>query len=221
VLEALMSTQTSLYAAIKPQYLPNGQANKAAIIDALGTMRQTLAASPQGRDLAVVLFSGHGAIIDGRYYLLPHDTDARTPARIKSSALSVADLRAELMALAERARVLVLLDACHAGAVSADGTVLGADAKALRTALAATNITVLTSSDGTEVSREDPAWQNGAFTKALLKALGQEADTNHNGRIDVNELTSAVGDELARLTGQQQTLGMEVRFRDDIFVARQ
>jgi WD40 repeat protein/uncharacterized caspase-like protein len=221
VLEALMHTQTSLYAAIKPQYLPNGQANKAAIIDALGTMQQTLAASPQGRDLAVVMFSGHGALIEGRYYLLPHDTDARTPGRIKSSALSVADLRAELMALAERARVLVLLDACHAGAVSGDGTALGADAKALRTALAATNITVLTSSDGTEVSREDPAWQNGAFTKAVLKALGKEADTNHNGRIDVNELTAALGDELARLTGQKQTLGLEVRFRDDIFVARQ
>ena len=219
VAQALMHTQTSLYADIKPQYLPNGQANKAAIIDALGTMRQTLAASPQGRDLAVVMFSGHGAIIDGRYYLLPHDTDARTPSRIKSSALSVAELRAELMALAERARVLVLLDACHAGAVSGDGTALGADANVLRTALAATNITVLTSSDGTEVSREDPAWENGAFTRALLKALGKEADTNRNGQIDVNELTSAVGDELSRLTGHKQTLGMEVRFRDDVFVA--
>ena len=80
---------------------------------------------------------------------------------------------------------------------------------------------MLTSSDGTEVSREDPAWQNGAFTRAVLKALGKEADTNHNGRIDVNELTSALGEELARLTGQKQTLGMEVRFRDDIFVAGQ
>ena len=48
VAHALMNTQTSLYADIKPQYLPNGQANKAAIIDALGTMRQTLAASPPG-----------------------------------------------------------------------------------------------------------------------------------------------------------------------------
>ena len=92
---------------------------------------------------------------------------------------------------------------------------------ALRTALAATNITVLTSSDGTEVSREDPAWENGAFTKALLKALGKEADTNRNGQIDVNELTSAVGDELSHLIGHKQTLGMEVRFRDDIFVAGQ
>jgi uncharacterized caspase-like protein len=221
VLEALMSTQSSLYADIKPQYLPNKEAKRTDILRALNITYENLLASPQVRDLVVVLFSGHGAIIDGRYYLLPHDTDARTPARIKSSALSVTDLRAELMALAERARVLVLLDACHAGAVSADGTALGADAKALRTALAATNITVLTSSDGTEVSREDPVWQNGAFTKAVLKALGTEADTNHNGRIDVNELTAAVGDELARLTGQQQTLGLEVRFRDDIFVARQ
>lgn len=220
VLEALLRTQASLYAGIKPQYLPNAHAHKAAIIDALATMRQTLAASPQGRDLAVVMFSGHGVLIEDRYYLLPHDTDARTPSRIKASALSVADLRAELMALAERARVLVLLDACHAGAVSADGTALGVNANVLRSALTATNITVLTSSDGTEVSREDPAWENGAFTKALLQALGKEADSNHNGRIDVLELTSAVGHELARLTGRKQTLGMEVRFQDNIFVVR-
>ena len=83
------STQSSLYADVKLEYLPNDQANRTAILDALETMRQTLAASPENRDLAVVMFSGHGAIIDGGYFLLPHDTDARTPARIKSSALSV------------------------------------------------------------------------------------------------------------------------------------
>ena len=219
VAQALMQTQTSLYADIKLQYLPNKEAKRTDILRALNTTYENLAASPQGRDLAVVMFSGHGAIIDGRYYLLPHDTDARTRSEITHSALSVEELKAKLFQLAERARVLVLLDACHAGAVSGDGKALDANAKALRTALAATNITVLTSSDGTEVSREDPAWENGAFTRALLKALGKEADTNRNGQIDVNELTSAVGDELSRLTGHKQTLGMEVRFRNDIFVA--
>ena len=54
---------------------------------------------------------------------------------------------------------------------------------------------------------------------ALLKALGKEADTNRDGRIDVNELTSVVRDELARLTGHKQTLGVEVRFIDNVFVA--
>ena len=95
------------------------------------------------------------------------------------------------------------------------------DAKALRAALADANITVLTSSGSTEVSREDPAWENGAFTRALLKALGKEADTNRNGQIDVNELTSAVEVELSRLTGKKQTLGVEVRFIDNVFVAGQ
>ena len=79
VAHALMRTQTSLYADIKLQYLPNGEAKNRHHATHWDDTYETLAASPQGRDLAVVMFSGHGAIIDDRYYLLPHDTDARTP----------------------------------------------------------------------------------------------------------------------------------------------
>ena len=53
-------------------------------------------AKGQGRDLAVVEFSGHGAVVDGQLYLLPYDVDARTAARIRSSALSAEELRDEL-----------------------------------------------------------------------------------------------------------------------------
>jgi len=74
------------------------------------------------------------------------------------------------MELAKRGRVLVLLDACHSGATSLDKSAQAVDAAALRQMLAAANITVLTSSGGTDVPRDDPAWQHGAFTKALLGA---------------------------------------------------
>ena len=139
----------------------------------MNTTYENLAASPQGRDLAVVMFSGHGAIIDGRYYLLPHDVDARTLSEITNSALSVEELKAKLFKLAERARVLVLLDACHAGAVSGDGTALGADAKALRIVLDATNITVLASSDGTEVSARRPSLGERGLHQGLAEGTGQ------------------------------------------------
>src|SRR6185369_2476816 len=135
VANALLNTQTSLYAGIKLQDLENDRATRTNIIDALDTIYQNLAASPQGRDLVVVLFSGHGGIIDDRYFLMPYDVDARTPSRITSSALSIDELRAGLTKLAERAKVLVLLDACRSGAASADGKTLGGDAKRLRAAL--------------------------------------------------------------------------------------
>ena len=39
-----------------------------------------------GNDLAVVHFSGHGALVDGKLYLLPYEVDARDNAGIKATA---------------------------------------------------------------------------------------------------------------------------------------
>ncbi len=78
--------------------------------------------------------------------------------------------------------MLVLLDACHSGASTINGDPLAMDATALQTALAAANVSVLTSSKGTEVSYEAPELQHGAFTKALLDAFNDPAaDINRSG----------------------------------------
>ena len=80
--------------------------------------------------------------------------------------------------------MLVLLDACHSGATTTNGSPLSMDSTALRTALAAANVSVLTSSTGPEVSYETPELQHGAFTKALLDAFDDPAaDVNRNGLI--------------------------------------
>jgi hypothetical protein len=125
-----------------------------------------------GQDLAVILFSGHGAIIDNRFYLLPYDVNARTPAEIKASAISADEFHDEVAELATYGRVLVLLDACHSGAATGTGSALTSDAEVLRRSVSASNVTVLTSSTSNEISREDDKWNHGAFTKVLLDALG-------------------------------------------------
>jgi hypothetical protein len=70
-------------------------------------MRRNMAKG-SGQDLAVVLFSGHGTMIDGSFYLLPYGVDARTPARLKASAIPASEFQAEVRQLAEHGRVLVL-----------------------------------------------------------------------------------------------------------------
>jgi outer membrane protein assembly factor BamB len=142
VASALLNTQGSLYAKVNPQVLRNGEATRAGIFDALEVMYNSM----QGDDVAVVHFSGHGALVGGALYLLPHEVDARTGSRIRGSAIEIGDLRTELLRLAERGRVLVLLDACRSGAITADGADTTVDASQLRAALAAANVTVLTSS---------------------------------------------------------------------------
>ena len=216
---ALKDTQGSLYAKVTTQVLVDKDANKANILRALKKMQADMQAG-MGTDLAVVHFSGHGALIDNKLYLLPYDADARDVTSIRASGLSLNELRDELLELAKWGRVLVLPDACHSGATTMDTAPLVMDATALRTGLAAANISVLTSSSGREVSREDREWGggHGAFTKVLLDALSDPAaDPDRKGLIQASGLAHYVSERVASLTGGKQNPNMEVRFDSTIF----
>ena len=92
----------------------------------------------------------------------------------------------------------------------------------LKSALAASNVTVLTSSKADKLSREDEKWGHGAFTKVLLDALSGSADDidiDRNGVISMAELTAYIAKNLSQLTGGDQQLGLDQRFQGDIFVA--
>jgi Caspase domain len=179
---AIINTQDALY-QVKPTVLLDKEANKTGILRALKNMRAAME-SGNGNDLAVIHFSGHGALVDRKLYLLPYDVDARDDAGIESNGLSVEELRGEFAELGQHGRVLALLDACHSGATTTHGSPLSMDSTALRAALAAANVSVLTSSTGSEVSYETPELQHGAFTKALLDAFDDPAaDIDRNGLI--------------------------------------
>jgi hypothetical protein len=217
VASALLNTQTSLYARVIPQVLRNGEATKSGILRALDTMQRQMQVG--GNDVAMIHFSGHGALLDGQLYLLPHDVDARDPVGIQATAIEISVLKSRLLKLAEKGRVLVLLDACRSGAATASGVSMTVDSRALGHILAGSNITVLTSSLGSEPSREDKAWKNGAFTEVFLKALGRQADGNRDGVISMTELTQHLTTGIPRLTEGKQTPGLEIRFERTIFAS--
>jgi WD40 repeat protein len=225
VASALLATQGGefnkmggLYADVKPQYLSDDKADKAGIFTALDVLKTNMA-SGAGQDLAVVMFSGHGVTLDDRFYLLPFGVDARTPAGIRASAISANEFHDEIEQIAKHGRVLVLLDACHSGAATGDGSKLASNADLLRSLMSASNVTVLTSSTAGEVSREDQNWGNGAFTKVLMDAFGQDADENHDGIISMSELTRYIARQVPLLTANSQHPGMDQRFEGGIFIA--
>ena len=152
---AIVNTQEGLYSHVTAQALLDKDANRVGIRRGLQTLRTAMERGG-GNDLAVVHFSGHGALVDGTLYLLPQETDARDAVGIKDTALSIDDLRGRTAG------------ACQArpGAGAArrlpfrrddawTAPPLAMDATALRTGLAAANVTVLTSSRGDQKSRED------------------------------------------------------------------
>jgi WD40 repeat protein len=217
VANALINTQEGgLYAGVDAQYLSDGTANKTGIFEALDAIDHNMAAS--GEDLAVVMFSGHGTMIDGQFYLVPYGVDDSTPARRKTSAIPASEFQGEISKLAAHGRVLVLLDACRSAGLIAAG-VLGADV--LKSALALSNVTVLTSSTADKLSREDEKWQHGAFTKVFLDAFSRstDVDTDQNGMISMAELTHYIARNLEQLTDGDQHLGLDQRFEGDLFVS--
>jgi WD40 repeat protein len=221
VASALVNTQDGgLYAEVKPMSLHDRTADKAGIFEALAAMDRNMGGGA-GQDLAVVMFSGHGTMIDGQFYLVPHGADNSTTARLKVSAIAATEFQSEITKLAQHGRVLVLLDACRSAGLiggTPNSTVRAADM--LRLVLAASNVTVLTSSTADKLSREDEQWQHGAFTKVLLDALSGSAndlDTDRDGVISMAELTAYMAKHLSQLTGGEQQLGLDQRFQSDIF----
>jgi WD40 repeat protein len=221
IASALLNTQEGgLYAEVKPIFRHDGEADRHGIADAFAAIGANMASST-GQDLAVVMFSGHGAIIDNQFYLVPYGVDNLTMARLKTDSIPAMEFKGEIDKLAQHGRVLVLLDACRsAGLLGGPSNVLLA-ADLLRAAMSSGNVTVLTSSTADKDSNESKKWGHGAFTKALLDALSAsgDVDTNHDGVISMSELTAYIAKHLPELTDGDQQLGLDQRFQGDIFVA--
>src|SRR5208282_1341315 len=225
---ALVATQgdTSkgggLYAKVIPQYLHDETANREGIFGAIDSIEQNMAKDEPGQDLAVILFAGHGAIVDGRFYLLPHGVNASTISSIKASGIWANEFQSELAGLAQYGHVLVLIDACHSGAVTGDGATLASNAELLRQTIATENVSVLTSSSADEVSFEDAKYdRHGAFTKVLLDALGADAKDHLSGLVSTTALTHYVSTHVPQLTNDKQHPRPAILFDSDILLVGQ
>jgi WD40 repeat protein len=223
VANALLESQkgtagkASLYADVSLTYLPNDKADSAAILDALDAMARSMATNEPGQDVAVILVSSHGEMIEGEFYLIPYGFDARSQGKSIKSAVSASEFAKKVQALAKYGKVLLLLDACHSGAVGAGGWAKDPDAKVLQDAMDMENVTVLTSSKKNELSEELPDWKHGALAQAFMDALRGSADAE--GVIRLSALTDAIENEVESLTKGRQHLGMHVNFNGALFMA--
>jgi WD40 repeat protein len=64
---------------------------------------------------------------------------------------------------------------------------------------------VFASSSGNQYSYEDPAWGNGAFTKAMIEGLSGKAAYHASPRITVSMLDLYLSERVKELTGGRQT----------------
>ena len=222
VASALLDSQkggpgkASLYADVRVDYLLNEQATHTAILDRLDVMAQSVAKSDPDQDLAVILVSSHGEIIQGKFYLIPYGFDLASPNASRTSALPANEFAEKIAAIAAHAKVLLLLDACHSGAVGAQGWATDPDAKILQDVMNLKNVTVLTSSGENELSVELPEWKHGALAEAFLDAL--KGTPAPEAIIRGYPLIEAMDNDVRELTKGHQHLGTHPNFNGDLFM---
>lgn len=129
-------------------------------------------------DVLMVFVSSHGKNGQGGFLLLPSNYDPRY------ERTRTIDFQRDIVQELEKinCKKVVLIDACHSGAADSKALSDVARADAL-TKLAAMHpgMSTLTSCRSNELSYEDPLWQNGAFTEAILEGFANKACMDENG----------------------------------------
>ena len=107
-----------------------------------------------------------------------------------------------------RGKRAVFLDTCYSGGLRIGTRNTDSRPDMIRfaneLASAESGVIVFASSTGTELSCEDDAWENGAYTKALLEGLYGKADYTRDFYLFVSELETYLADRVSQLTENRQ-----------------
>lgn len=195
---SLKGQQGGLYREVVTKVLADAQATRDEVLDGLEWLQK----QTTSKDVAMVFLAGHGVNDpNGIYYFLPVNAD---PEKLKRTGIAFSDIKNTISTLA--GKTLAFVDTCHSGNVM--GTRRGvADITAVVNELASaeSGAVVFASSTGNQFSLEDPAWGNGAFTKALVEGLSGKADYTGKGKISINMLDLYLSERVKELTGGKQT----------------
>jgi WD40 repeat protein len=197
----LLKQKGELYADVQVRLLTDADATKDNVLDGLDWLQHQVTA----RDVGMMFLAGHGMNDNtGKYYFMPYNAD---PEKLLRTGVPQTDIRDTLSSLAGKA--VFFVDTCHSG--NAIGTAktrgLDNDVNAFVSDLASAEngVVVFTASTGRQFSLEDPAWGNGAFTKAVVEGLGGKADFQKSGRITLKGLDYYVAERVKELTGGRQS----------------
>ncbi len=194
--DAMIRQKGRLYRDVQARTLANDQASLPSILASLKWLTDTVEAG----DLGMLFLAGHGMnAATGQYYFLPYEGNHR---QLAETGLPEAALRDTLGRM--RGKALFFVDTCYGG--NAVGTASRELARLANDLAAAENgVVVFASSSGRQLSEENNAWGNGAFTKAVLAGLSGGADLTNTGRITFKALDFFISEEVNKLTAGRQT----------------
>lgn len=212
---AILNDVTDIAATLSsPQYCAYAPTNVATLIDTNATRAAVLkglddlAARAGPDDTACVFFSGHGAVIgypgNEDTLLLTVDSDL---ADIEHTSIRSDELAAALTQIKAK-RVLVFIDACHAGGAAISKSLSDGKGHELKSGYSPNTLEKLAIGSGRALmascrANEESAVflsaRNSVFTTALLAGLRGAADKSASGLIKVFDLFDYVSEEVPKL----------------------
>jgi len=197
--DVFRNTSPPVFRDVQVQVLADKEATRRGILKGLNWLNERMTS----RDVAVFSFSGHGVRDrQGIFFLFPYDGE---PAEVTATGVSEEEIKRYCQTTP--GRLLLLLDACHSGAIGGDfrpGEVSMADDLVRDLLTEDFGVIVMCSSMGREVSLENSEWGHGAFTLALTEGLGGGADYNRDSTVHLNEIDLYVADRVEKLTEGRQ-----------------
>ena len=226
-----MAQQTGqLYNSTVPKLLIDEQATRQNILDGLKWLSDNVGE----KDAGVVFFAGHGEKVGSSYFFIPGGESAFPP---KDGNMSEADFEVWKKKNSQSAwvpgeeiantlhrlkgRAIFFVDTCHAGSLTRQAIRASSDMTGELNAVSEEKgVIIFASSTGKELSQEDPAWGNGAFTKAIIEGIKGKADRDNNGLILPSYLSAYVSKRVRELTHGQQRPEILMAGLDDPIVTK-
>lgn len=171
-------------------------------------------------DLVLIYISSHGSAstmdVGGLNYVVAHNTDVDS---LYATGIPLQQLTQMVKSRVHSNRVVIILDACHSGAASADSKGLSVSRNYDAEAIAqGTGQLVLCSSSPAEVSWESKQYNNGVFTKRLMEALAKNGEKTSLSDA-YSSLKESVQNEVLRDRGILQTPVLKSSWNgNDLFI---
>lgn len=190
----------SLYQSVEVKLLTNADVTQGKLDAAFGELSANAAAT----DVFVLYLAGHGKTVDGRYYFAPQDfaiagelTEQSINAAVKAKAISQEQWQRWFAQIPAR-RSVMLFDTCESGTLADDETQQLQKGAANDRLAQATGRSILAASGGSQEALEG-YHGHGLFTYEVLDAIN-DADGDHNGTIELNELAAYVYAEVSAVS---------------------
>ncbi|MEI7842061.1 MAG: caspase family protein [Gallionellaceae bacterium] len=191
---SLSKQKGKLYSDVVVKLLTDDKATKDDVLEGLDWLKQQVTSN----DVGIMFVAGHGMNDKlGNYYFLPHNAN---PEQLIRTGVSQNDIKQTFASLP--GHTVFFIDTCYSGGVMGNVRTSGF---VNDLASAENGAVVFTASSAGQLSQENSAWGNGAFTKSVVEGLSGSADFRKSGFITAKGLDYYVDDRVKTLTNGQQT----------------